>query len=867
MKFEDAVCAIGTLTDLRRVASAHVVDHRNLINEQEIKEALIKVKPQYLHSETVLGSIESAFYKNDNNNYRILSQIIIRDIILNEDGYILNANEAEEKVMAVEQNIVNRSNEIDISDLVSRTNEKKCKDLELYYFVLEVAWENENTKSIDEVNLLRKLSDRLNINARDHFILEAKLGKFPKANNNLHTRDEIRDARRYLHSLGLLFPVRDQEGIDFDVIPKELAFVINEILKREIKEPNYFILVRHKFVYKKSYLCSILEKTNTSFNNSDTLEVLSEKVVQNIPPSILIGGISKNDGISSEDLYKWCSELNLPVSGTKQERIERIISYYDSLRQTDPKPEDERSVWYEMIEALAIRDYTLLRSHNIITKMEFSMSYKVLLVYCNTMMDNLIPVGTSSIIASLRKSGIQVDLFDTTFYKVKEFSGDQMRVRNFQIPSFNYSDFGVSYKKEDIYTDFRSKLSEFAPNLVAFSVVEPTYDLALSLAVYVKQQGISTVFGGVEAIFDYENMINNDLIDMVCIGEGEIAFPELCRRLSQKEDYWNTHNFFIKKDSKVYRNPLTLIKDLNELAPLDVSLYEKERFYRPMAGKIYRMMPVEFSRGCPFSCSYCADALLAERFSGEGKWLRFKSIDSVIDEMKYYISEFKVNYFYFVSETFLAISNKRFDEFIDKYSSIKVPFWFNTRPETITSERIEKLKKIGFHRASIGIEHGNELFRKKMLNRNVSNATILRAIAIMNDMDVSYSVNNIIGFPDETRELVFDTIEINRPVKSNSIGCYIFSPYRGTKLRQYCVERKYIEPDVMVPDLNFESALSMPSMSKKEIAGLARTFSMYVKFPKERWPEIRRAENDTPEGQGVFKRVGKEFIDNFLSMN
>lgn len=491
------------------------------------------------------------------------------------------------------------------------------------------------------------------------------------------------------------------------------------------------------------------------------------------------------------------------------------------------------------------------------------MSFKVLLVYCNSMMDNLIPVGLSSLIASLRGSGVEVELFDTTFYRTRKMSGDEMRVKNFQIPPFNYSDFGVNYKKTDIYADFESHINRFSPDLVAFSCVEPTYELALLLLSKIKKLKLKTVIGGIYSIFNYSRIIKNSGIDIVCLGEGETWFPELCRRIKQGLDYWKTPNFWVKKGGRLYKNHIAAIENAGELPRLDVSLYERERFYRPMAGKIYKMMPVEFSRGCPFSCTYCADHGLSVRFREKGTWLRSKPIDKIIEEIKFYISRYGINYFYFVSETFLAMADVRFNEFIDKYTAIKVPFWVNTRPETISEERIRKLKSAGCHRMSIGIEHGNEAFRKKMLNRNVSNETMLRAIGILNDSGLSYSVNNILGFPDETSELVFDTIELNRSVKSSSIGCYIFSPYHGTSLRDYCVRKGYISPETVAPDLNFTSILNMPSMSRRQIASLAKTFSMYVKFPKSRWPEIKEAESSAPSGRRIFEKLGREFLGTF----
>ena len=367
MKFDDAVMAIGTVPDLRRVASAHVVDHRNL-DEEELRKALIKVKPQYLHLDTVKSNLETAFYENDCIDHRTISQIIINDVMLNEDGFIIYGDKLEEKVMALEQNIVNMSNESDISDLVSHKDNHRQKELELYYYILKVAWEYEDSKSHDEVNLLRKFRMKLNISERDHKVLEAKLGKYPKLNNDIHSRSEILNVRRYLHALGLLFPIRDEKGKDLDLLPEEIASVMNEVLEREIKMPNYSILIRHKLISKKKYLLSALEKANIPANYNDTLENIAEKVIEHIKPSTLIGGVTPKDGISNDDLYKWCSSLDLPVGGTKQERIQRIISYYNSLRQTAPVREDERVVCYEMFKELAFRDHSVLRAHNIISK-------------------------------------------------------------------------------------------------------------------------------------------------------------------------------------------------------------------------------------------------------------------------------------------------------------------------------------------------------------------------------------------------------------------------------------------------------------------------------------------------------------------
>ena len=55
----------------------------------------------------------------------------------------------------------------------------------------------------------------------------------------------------------------------------------------------------------------------------------------------------------------------------------------------------------------------------------------------------------------------------------------------------------------------------------------------------------------------------------------------------------------------------------------------------------------------------------------------------------------------------------------------------------------------------------------------------------------------------------------------------------------------------------------MPQLSSDEIAGLARTFAYYVKFPENRWNDIKIAEKFTPKGNKMHELLGKEFDLNY----
>jgi len=366
MKFEDIVNAVGTLTDLRRIASAYVVDYSNL-NEDALRKACIKAKPQFLHEDSVRQALYQALYRVDDSDRRVLSRITLIDVLLNQDGFFLPQEESEEKVINFEKDLIDKSNETELIDLAcNNKSSPRFKDLDLYFFVLKTAWENEDRKSPDEANLLFKLRNKLSINEWEHRILEARLGKFPRPNNELHNRSQINDTRRFLQCLGLLFSFRDANKTDYDIIPLEIAKIIRSIFKIEIKYHNYKLLLKYKAVKKKGFLKNALKKSNVIFSKYDNLEQLKERVIQSIPPSALIGG--KSHKLSNDELSKWCSELNIAATGSKHEKIKRIIEHYDNIRYREEEPDDERAIWYNFYKELACRDYDKLRAQHIIDK-------------------------------------------------------------------------------------------------------------------------------------------------------------------------------------------------------------------------------------------------------------------------------------------------------------------------------------------------------------------------------------------------------------------------------------------------------------------------------------------------------------------
>ena len=61
-----------------------------------------------------------------------------------------------------------------------------------------------------------------------------------------------------------------------------------------------------------------------------------------------------------------------------------------------------------------------------------------------------------------------------------------------------------------------------------------------------------------------------------------------------------------------------------------------------------------------------------------------------------------------------------------------------------------------------------------------------------------------------------------------------------------------------------KTKLANPDITHEEIKGLHRTFPFYIKFSKEYWPEIERAEKFTDEGELVFRELTKKYKDKYF---
>jgi hypothetical protein len=515
--------------------------------------------------------------------------------------------------------------------------------------------------------------------------------------------------------------------------------------------------------------------------------------------------------------------------------------------------------------------------------------FKVLFLYPNIQMRTIAPMGVAVMSALLKEHGFTCDVFDCTRYKSiyidpeRDYDSSHEkfmrmdihkdRVRHSNVLPFDWGSRNITLRETDMGEDFKRKVESFGPSLVAVSLVENTFELGMDLLKFIPAD-IPVVAGGVFCTYAPEVAILNPRVTYVCRGEGEYPLLDLAKALADGKATDGIPNVWAKRNGHVTRNALRPAININELPMPDYGIFEESLLYTPMQGRVWRAVGFETQRGCPYTCTYCNSPSNNQVYSAEraGNFYRKKGVPRLKAEMEHLIANYKPELIYFVADTFLAMSRKELDEFSEFYQSYRIPFWMNTRAETINEHSAEHLAKMNCLRFNIGIEHGNFEFRKNVLKRPVTNEETVRAFRVCARYSDRYTcvANNIIGMPTETPKLAFDTIEMNRqlPDEIVSAGAFIFTPYFGTALRDLAVRLGFMAPDLICTEASNTTArslLHMPEFPTEAIQGLMRTFSFYVKFPKDRWAEVDQAAQMTEEGDRVFDRLREEYAAAYLN--
>ena len=153
----------------------------------------------------------------------------------------------------------------------------------------------------------------------------------------------------------------------------------------------------------------------------------------------------------------------------------------------------------------------------------------------------------------------------------------------------------------------------------------------------------------------------------------------------------------------------------------------------------------------------------------------------------------------FKDDTFLLDK----DWFIEFAAAFKERFPSQTyicqaRANEIDEEVAKALGESGCIRTSIGIECGNDNYRKKILKKGVSTQQIVKAVELLKNNNVPLMGQWILGLPGETAEMALESLMLHRKL-GDIPQVHIASPLPKTALHDLAVEKGIIEPDY-IPD-------------------------------------------------------------------
>lgn len=379
---------------------------------------------------------------------------------------------------------------------------------------------------------------------------------------------------------------------------------------------------------------------------------------------------------------------------------------------------------------------------------------------------------------------------------------------------------------------------EFKPGLVGYSVTTGLHQYYLELNRRIKDSfDVFSVFGGPHPTF-FPEMIEEEGVDGICIGEGEGAILDLVEALENGSLNPNIHNWWFQLSGEVIRNSVRpYIEDLDSLPSPDRALvYEQHPATRNSKIKHF------FSgRGCPYDCTYCFNRALSEIYRGLGRRVRKRSVDAVVAEVSDVRETYPLTFVVFLDDTF-TIHGDWMAEFAEKYAAgVGLPFFCNVRANLVTEELVEQLRQAGCVSVGMGIETGNDRIRNEILQRNMSKEQIVEACELLRGGGMNVMSTNMVGLPTGRLQDDLETLRLNIKCRPAFANAFIFQPYPRTQLGELARREGLVEgtlDDISISAWD-SSVLRFPPGEKRQIENLQKLFAITVEWP---WllPFVRR---------------------------
>jgi radical SAM superfamily enzyme YgiQ (UPF0313 family) len=366
-------------------------------------------------------------------------------------------------------------------------------------------------------------------------------------------------------------------------------------------------------------------------------------------------------------------------------------------------------------------------------------------------------------------------------------------------------------------------------DVLMISAMTMTFPDALAIAQSVSSRtSIPVLVGGIHATIHRGRLLEeHPEIDYLCVGEGESFIAEFLERLGTPE-LRDTENLVYRDGDTVRENPTRPPEDLSKLPQFPWHLFPETSIVHSSD----RLLYVNASRGCPFNCTYCSNVTQLKMYGKN--YLRFRPVADVLAEIDFLRHTHKPRAFYFEDEM-LFFNKEVAIELFRGLKKMNVIYGAMARVEALDQEIVDVLAETGCRFMAIGVECGDEKFRREFLNRRMTNEQLANAVAMLKAAGIFTKTYNMIGYPvPYDDELTRATVAFTEQIAPDAAQFTIMYPFPGTQLYDYCVENDLIDPAKVEANRNYyeDSVLRGVSLAavRDELSGRFNPLSQELKL-------------------------------------
>ena len=353
----------------------------------------------------------------------------------------------------------------------------------------------------------------------------------------------------------------------------------------------------------------------------------------------------------------------------------------------------------------------------------------------------------------------------------------------------------VDYPAEELGWDhFKREIHTFKPDFVVastttFTIREDTK--TFKIIKEINPEIVTLAKGAVFYVKDQDILEKCTYLDIAVINDDEMGFSDIAAgyQLSQ------IPGIIYRDGGHIIKNKPRMPINLDDLPYPRRDLINNQLYVRPDNGELQTTILV--GRGCNAHCIYCIAPLVG------GSSVRYRSVDSVIDEVKFCINKYKIMNFYFLADNFTADRQWVFD-FCKKIlaNDIAVNWTCNSRVDSLDDERLSWMKRAGCWGISMGIESGSQEILDK-IGKGVKLIKIKNSVALCKKYGMVGLFHFMIGFPWDSKKTVNATIKFARSLKGGIIEFNIVTPFPGTKLQEIVQKMDLILPEKTLDKVDY----------------------------------------------------------------